>query len=787
MSTIVQFVLRRIVVWAIGRAPTTRSVHRERGSVMARSGAVRLPAGAPSFAVPTVDLDLWTALRAIGGRRMVLWPLAFVWLGASVALFFWMKPADTFFFHAPWLLHPQEQEHLMLAKHFAETGSLSIRNAWYGLPGHGSEDGAFADGAVMPRASLLVYVIYAIPFLFSDTAWLWVTPAFAIAGAWAVFAIIRQRTFSSAAGAFAAIAFALTAPLMVAGSGLAFENTIALAFLLWGVYALDRSAVAASPRLSAMAGIMFTGAALVRPDYGPAGILAFAAVLVASFRSGKSGGLREWRAPALRAGAMLVPLAAGALAILVTNRLLYGDALETGYAASVAASGPVWSGSAGGVLQSLRTFELGDFFELANAFLWQIGRAQTLLLLAGVSWLAIARRPRRADVALVGFSLFTMWLHLGHVGATGGAEPILVHSPPRYLLPVYATGIILGFEALTGAGRLALGRSAALTATVLAGVTLVIAGRGLQEAFGTPYGFVEARSSAEHNRAVHDFSRDYPDAVFVGDVYTKGLIDRRAIIPRLLPEVSALPDMVRQDLAAGHRVFITDSQKRMTKYFPAYSGYHDVLAAAGLRWQVVNVSPFMAEVTSEDDGVRMPVSITFQAARGEPVQLGVPVYIAPIRGSRIERVEMMVDGEMHVSTTMLPLDWSWDSRSVGDGWHAVTFRAIDHFGKASEISMEVEVRNNQPGAPVVRIESPARNETLSGLVRVRTRSRDDDSIQRMTFYVDGRYVGSDETAPYEWTWITTAMSDGPHTIWAKAVEAHELSSVIFTSVVVKNE
>jgi hypothetical protein len=48
--------------------------------------------------------------------------------------------------------------------------------------------------------------------------------------------------------------------------------------------------------------------------------------------------------------------------------------------------------------------------------------------------------------------------------------------------------------------------------------------------------------------------------VFVGDVFTKGLLGQRTIIPRLVPgSATALPRYVRDDLALGRRVFIVET------------------------------------------------------------------------------------------------------------------------------------------------------------------------------------------------------------------------------------
>jgi len=43
-------------------------------------------------------------------------------------------------------------------------------------------------------------------------------------------------------------------------------------------------------------------------------------------------------------------------------------------------------------------------------------------------------------------------------------------------------------------------------------------------------------------------------------------------------------------------------------------------------------------------------------------------------------------------------------------------------------------------------------------------------VSKVEFYSDGSQVGEDATSPYEYSWDTTKVSDGEHTVLVKAYD-----------------
>ena len=73
--------------------------------------------------------------------------------------------------------------------------------------------------------------------------------------------------------------------------------------------------------------------------------------------------------------------------------------------------------------------------------------------------------------------------------------------------------------------------------------------------------------------------------------------------------------------------------------------------------------------------------------------------------------------------------------------------------------------------PTVNVTAPANGATVSGTVTVTASASDAVGVTRVEFLVDGSPVGSDTTAPYEFAWNSTGVSNGSHTLAARAFDA----------------
>jgi len=88
--------------------------------------------------------------------------------------------------------------------------------------------------------------------------------------------------------------------------------------------------------------------------------------------------------------------------------------------------------------------------------------------------------------------------------------------------------------------------------------------------------------------------------------------------------------------------------------------------------------------------------------------------------------------------------------------------------------------------PTVTITQPANASDVWGTITIKTTATDDGTIDEVEFFVDGTSIGTDFTSPYEINWISSNVSDGDHTISAKATDNVGKTDTNSISVTVNN-
>lgn len=73
--------------------------------------------------------------------------------------------------------------------------------------------------------------------------------------------------------------------------------------------------------------------------------------------------------------------------------------------------------------------------------------------------------------------------------------------------------------------------------------------------------------------------------------------------------------------------------------------------------------------------------------------------------------------------------------------------------------------------PAVSLTAPANNATLANPQTISATASDDVAVTSVEFLVDGAIVGTDTTSPYTYSWNTSAVSNGAHSITASAYDA----------------
>ena len=73
--------------------------------------------------------------------------------------------------------------------------------------------------------------------------------------------------------------------------------------------------------------------------------------------------------------------------------------------------------------------------------------------------------------------------------------------------------------------------------------------------------------------------------------------------------------------------------------------------------------------------------------------------------------------------------------------------------------------------PTVSITTPSNGATVSGAVDITATASDNESVEKVEFYLDGNLLGVDMSAPYSFTWNTSNTPDGAYQLMVKAYDA----------------
>src|SRR5262249_18809601 len=74
-------------------------------------------------------------------------------------------------------------------------------------------------------------------------------------------------------------------------------------------------------------------------------------------------------------------------------------------------------------------------------------------------------------------------------------------------------------------------------------------------------------------------------------------------------------------------------------------------------------------------------------------------------------------------------------------------------------------------APTTSVTSPVNGATISGSITISASASDNVGVARVELWRDGTLAATDTSAPYNFTWNTTASANGSHTLQTKAYDA----------------
>lgn len=132
-----------------------------------------------------------------------------------------------------------------------------------------------------------------------------------------------------------------------------------------------------------------------------------------------------------------------------------------------------------------------------------------------------------------------------------------------------------------------------------------------------------------------------------------------------------------------------------------------------------------------------------------------------------------------------PLSYTWATASWADGDHSLKIKATDVGGNVStKIIDPISIDNS---LPTVTLTAPANLASVQGTASVSATAADNIAIAKVEFFVDGALAGSDLVSPYSINWNTVGLTQGAHTVQAKATDiAGNVGASAIANVTVNN-
>lgn len=136
----------------------------------------------------------------------------------------------------------------------------------------------------------------------------------------------------------------------------------------------------------------------------------------------------------------------------------------------------------------------------------------------------------------------------------------------------------------------------------------------------------------------------------------------------------------------------------------------------------------------------------------------------------VSKVEFYVDGVLKGSDTSSPYSITLDSTSLANGSHTLTAKAYDaanNVGTSTGVAFSISNGSSDTTPPT----ATASESGSSGTITLSGTAADNVGVTKVEFYVDSALKGSSTSSPYSIALDSTTLSDGSHTLTAKAYDA----------------
>ena len=138
--------------------------------------------------------------------------------------------------------------------------------------------------------------------------------------------------------------------------------------------------------------------------------------------------------------------------------------------------------------------------------------------------------------------------------------------------------------------------------------------------------------------------------------------------------------------------------------------------------------------------------------------------------SGVQKVDFYYDSNVLVGTgTSAPFTINWDTSTVTNGTHSLYVVATDAVGNSNTSTLISVTVDNAP--PTVALTNPANGAAITGVVNLAVNAADDVGVQKVQYYRDSSVLlGTSFSAPFGFSWDSTTVTTGAHTLFAVATD-----------------
>jgi hypothetical protein len=186
-----------------------------------------------------------------------------------------------------------------------------------------------------------------------------------------------------------------------------------------------------------------------------------------------------------------------------------------------------------------------------------------------------------------------------------------------------------------------------------------------------------------------------------------------------------------------------------------------------------------------------PPTVTITAPAAGSSLAGTTTLTASAADNQaVASVQFQIDGTtVGPALTAAPYSESWDTTTVANGTHTITALATDTSGNTASTSIQVTVsQTSDTTPPTVTVTAPVNNSQWAGTLTLAASASDNVAVGSVQFAVDGTSVGAAvTTAPYQVSWDSSKVADGPHTITATATDTSGNTATSTVTVTILNQ